>query len=271
MNSIRNKSFRKICAVIPAAGRGSRLGMNIPKILLPIAAGKTVWNILYDKLRLNVNQIHVVVSPEGQELFKRQFKKDGDFSCVSMSVQKKPLGMGDAIFGAFEYWKDYDNILILWGDQVFISNKTIQSMITYQLNQKSPSLTMPVSLMKDPYVQYMFAYDYSRLISVRQTREGDACDSSGFTDTGAFCLSTVDLKNCWRLYLNKALKGRKTGEINFLPFLPYLSDTLGWNLKILKIKDPAESRGINTKQDLIFFRRKFSTSNKRHIAKERPV
>src|SRR5262249_33949540 len=40
----------KICAVIPAAGRGSRLGTNRPKILAQLNARQTIWSVLRDKL-----------------------------------------------------------------------------------------------------------------------------------------------------------------------------------------------------------------------------
>jgi 2-C-methyl-D-erythritol 4-phosphate cytidylyltransferase len=46
-----------ICAVIPAAGQGTRLGLQIPKILLPIRDELNVWSILRDKLITNVNHI----------------------------------------------------------------------------------------------------------------------------------------------------------------------------------------------------------------------
>ena len=59
----------KICAVIPAAGRGTRLGSDQPKILTPLTARDTIWSILHDKLAPLVDHIHLVLSPEGAKLF----------------------------------------------------------------------------------------------------------------------------------------------------------------------------------------------------------
>ena len=47
-------------------------------------------------------------------------------------------------------------------------------------------------------------------------------------------------------------KGRETGEINFLPFLPFLSRN-GWRVRRLIVDDAREARGINTADDLRFF------------------
>lgn len=48
------------CAVIAAAGLGSRLGLGLPKCMLEIE-GKTILSRLVDALRPHVSRIHVVV------------------------------------------------------------------------------------------------------------------------------------------------------------------------------------------------------------------
>lgn len=249
----------KICAIIPAAGRGKRLGSDIPKILMPICGDKTVWDILYKKLYKYVDRIHVVLSPLGVGLFEKQLKKESIGSNVTISVQKEPIGMGDAIFGASDYWKDCRHILIVWSDQVFVSTKTIDRTIKSQTTVKDNGLTIPTSISDQPYVQYVFNHDLTKLIEIRQSREGDVCERNGFTDVGVFCVSTVNLKDAWMDYVKKAPRGDKTGEINFLPFMPYLSTELGWGIKTVMVEDPLESRGINTLEDLIFFKNKFAS------------
>ena len=90
------------------------------------------------------------------------------------------------------------------------------------------------------------------LTKVLQTREGDATTPNGFSDVGTFLLSTEGLKPAWEDYLETAPRGSGTGEINFLPFLPFLS-ARGWAITPLEVADPTEARGINTKDDLAFF------------------
>jgi bifunctional UDP-N-acetylglucosamine pyrophosphorylase/glucosamine-1-phosphate N-acetyltransferase len=104
-----------ICAVIPAAGRGTRLGGDGPKILTPLTDTQTVWDILHAKLAPRVDHIHLVLSPEGAAVFPALPAH------VSHSIQSAPTGMGDAIFRGHAVWSRYDAILIVWGDQVFVS------------------------------------------------------------------------------------------------------------------------------------------------------
>jgi len=69
---------------------------------------------------------------------------------------------------------------------------------------------------------------------------------------GTFLLSTQGLDCAWKDYLDSAPRGSGTGEINFLPFLPYLS-AMDWTIMPLQVADATEARGINTKDDLAFF------------------
>jgi bifunctional UDP-N-acetylglucosamine pyrophosphorylase/glucosamine-1-phosphate N-acetyltransferase len=53
----------RICAVVPAAGRGSRLHESLPKLLAPLGHGATLWSVLSRKLLAVVDHINLIVSP----------------------------------------------------------------------------------------------------------------------------------------------------------------------------------------------------------------
>lgn len=233
----------RICAVIPAAGRGTRLGSALPKLLTPLTPTQTIWSILHAKLSPLVNHVHLVLSPDGMTEFP-------DLPAnVSCSIQPVPIGMGDAIFRGHKTWSAYDAVLIVWGDQVFVSTDTLARAIA-ALSDTPKSGVLPVTSMAEPYVEYV--WNDSRLAAVRQSREGDACTSNGFSDVGTFLLSTHGLETAWKEYLAQAPRGIQTGEINFLPFLPFLAAN-GWSIAPLNVPDATEARGINTEDDLAFF------------------
>ena len=234
----------KICAVIPAAGRGTRLGNTGPKILTRLNEQDTIWSVLQQKLAPLVDHIHVVLSPEGIAAFPPQ--EEG----VSHSIQPVPTGMGDAIFRGYQTWSQYDAVLIVWGDQVFVSSDTLSRTID-ALELPGPQAVLPVTRMERPYVEY--AFEEGRLRKVLQTREGDITTPDGLSDVGTFLLTTGGMKAAWEQYLAGGAHGSHTGEINFLPFLPFLS-RLGWRIQPLEVADATEARGINTPGDLDFFR-----------------
>jgi bifunctional UDP-N-acetylglucosamine pyrophosphorylase / glucosamine-1-phosphate N-acetyltransferase len=234
-----------ICAVIPAAGRGTRLGGAGPKILTPLTPEETIWSILHAKLSPLVDHIHLVLSPEGAAAFPALP------AGVSRSIQSEPIGMGDAIFRGHDVWSKYDAVLVVWGDQVFVSEDTLKRAIA-ALGAPHHHAVLPVTRMAQPYVEYVF--DGGRLTKVLQTREGDTTTPNEFSDVGTFLLGTDGLKAAWEDYLAHAPRGAGTGEINFLPFLPFLSSK-GWTITPVEVADETEARGINTKEDLAFFRR----------------
>ena len=232
-----------ICAVIPAAGRGARLGTDRPKILASLTATETIWSVLYARLAPLVDHVHLVLSPEGAGQFPALPPN------VSVSIQPQPIGMGDAIFRGMEVWSEHDAVLIVWGDQVFVSTGTLTRTIAASGSRQSHAV-LPVTRMAAPYVEYVF--DGARLTRVLQTREGDVTTPNGYSDVGTFLLSTRGLGSAWKDYLDLAPRGSATGEINFLPFLPFLS-ARNWTITPVEVADATEARGINTKDDLAFF------------------
>jgi bifunctional UDP-N-acetylglucosamine pyrophosphorylase/glucosamine-1-phosphate N-acetyltransferase len=171
---------------------------------------------------------------------------------VSIGIQPLPTGMGDAIFGGYDVWSRYDTILVVWGDQVFVSPDTLGRAVA--ACDPGRNVALPVTRVAQPYVEYIF--EQSRLTEVLQTREGDVTTLNGFSDVGTFLLNTAGLKDTWDAYRAGAMHGSATGEINFLPFLPWLA-AQGWNITPVEVADPTEARGINTPEDLEFFRARF--------------
>ena len=245
----------RICAVIPAAGRGSRLGLDCPKILVPITEHLTVWDILRNSLSPVSECIHAILAPSALAQFAAALANEPSKGKVTTSQQETPLGMGDAIFGAQTFWSDFDAILIVWGDQVNLSKATLQRVA--DLCSPDRTMVLPLVECRRPYVQYDL--DNGVLIHVRQSREGDIMDEVGNSDVGVFALSVKGLLDCWQRFLQESMAGAQTNEVNFLPFLPFLSKTCGWTLHTVTVEDPIEALGINTPDDLQKTRERYAS------------
>ncbi|MHB8419587.1 MAG: NTP transferase domain-containing protein [Myxococcales bacterium] len=258
--------MRRACFVVPAAGRGSRLGGSGPKILTRVAPGHTIWSLLRQRMSGVADHVHLVLSPEGKAAFEAEAALEEAGSAggraeaegrgiradagISLSVQPAPRGMGDAIFGAREHWAGYDDILVLWGDQLGISRGTLKQVAAAQ---SAPGVTLPLVRVERPYVQYQFD-ERGALSRVLQSREGDVCEPAGLSDVGLFGLSTAGLADAWAEFERLGTVGAKTGEANFLPFLSFLSTARSWPVRRVAVADAGEARGVNTPEDLAFFR-----------------
>ncbi|HVT73246.1 MAG TPA: NTP transferase domain-containing protein [Lacunisphaera sp.] len=242
--------------MVPAAGRGSRLGADVPKVFVEILPGLTIWDAVRRHLAPVVDHLVLVLSPGGREFVAthRDRLRPDAFDRTSLGQQAEPRGMGDAIFGVADLWGGYDDIVVVWGDQFNVSPATYRGALAVHAALPRPALALPVVRAPRPYVEYVFDRG-GRLTAVRQSREGDTCAAQGFSDTGVFILSAgAPLLAAWRDYLATNPRGAATGEVNFLPFLVHLSLAAGWPVGRHEISDPGEAVGINTPEELAFAR-----------------
>jgi bifunctional N-acetylglucosamine-1-phosphate-uridyltransferase/glucosamine-1-phosphate-acetyltransferase GlmU-like protein len=249
--------WMSICAVIPAAGEGRRLNLTVPKLMAPLNGTVTVWSILRDAIMPEVDRIAVVIAPASVPLFKKALAEDKTSFRVSIAVQEKPTGMGDAVFAAWPVWRDFESIVVIWGDQANLSANTLRLTLNAH-RQARTGVTIPLVRVAKPYVQYDFDGD-GRLYRVRQTRELENVDAEGYSDVGIFAICTRGLHVLWQQYRASCVTGSTTGEINFLPFLVFLSQQ-GWPTRTVLAACVEEARGINTPTDLDFARQRLARS-----------
>jgi len=121
--------------IILAAGKGSRMKSDLPKVLFPIN-GRPMIKYLLDSVfssQIDSSPI-VVVSPENKDIIKENI----DEYPVNFAVQPEPLGTGHAVLSAKDLIpNDSDNVLVLYGDQPFISQKSIKKILENHESQVS--------------------------------------------------------------------------------------------------------------------------------------
>ena len=233
----------QITAVIPAAGRGSRLGIDIPKALVRPDGMRTLIEIMFEKVRPVVDRFVVIVNPDmpNHNFWPKSLN-------LEIAIQELPSGMGDAVFCAASQIKESATILVIWADQYGISLETIQNaMRSHHMNKGlKPRITIPLIGVRNPYVEYTI-FD-KEIISIKQVREGDITADEGLTDVGLFILDAGEqLTAAWDSYLETASVGNYTKERNFLPFLKSLTDSQ-WDLQVVSAL-PEDRLGINTQED----------------------
>ena len=58
-----------ICAVIPAAGNGTRLGSSDPKVFTRISENKVVWDFLHENIKPHVDSFNLILKPGVRDLY----------------------------------------------------------------------------------------------------------------------------------------------------------------------------------------------------------
>jgi bifunctional UDP-N-acetylglucosamine pyrophosphorylase/glucosamine-1-phosphate N-acetyltransferase len=233
-------------AVIPAAGRGSRMGFDKPKILYPVA-GRTILEWLLELLLPLCESVVVVASPQGQNPVRRELEKLAPQRC-QVVVQEEPTGMGDAVAVGLEAVRSL-HVAVVWGDQVALRSQSVEACMRLHQGWLAPKVTCPTVLRPDPYIHFLRGPE-GRICGVLQAREGDAMPAEGESDTGFFCFRSQVLRELLeRSHEIGEAKGRRTGEFNLLPLIAVRGREPGAVITP-RLMRTEETVGINSPDDV---------------------
>jgi len=124
----------KITTIILAAGKGTRMRSEMPKILHQIA-GRPLLQHVYDMSRQLENNCIKIVYGHGAELVRESLKHlEADWI-----EQKQQLGTGHAVQQVSDQIADTDTVLILYGDVPLLKLSTVKLLIE-NINAESLAL-----------------------------------------------------------------------------------------------------------------------------------
>jgi hypothetical protein len=157
--------------------------------------------------------------------------------------------MGDAVFTAGDLIELHCDVLIIWCDQIGITEETIaRSIASHNYGGSNRKMTIPLLLKSSKYIE--FQIDDGHLLKVRQTKEGDFVSDLAPSDIGLFIVSDgKEFLSTWLDGGREYSKGQITSEYNFLPFLEYL-DSKGWVLNEV-VASESDGLGVNTQEELV--------------------
>lgn len=116
-------SNSEMSVVILAAGKGTRMYSDLPKVLHPLAGKPMVQHVITAALNTGARSIHLVYGHGGDLLQSRL--ADWDLNWV---LQAEQLGTGHAMQQAAPWFADDEDILMLYGDVPLISSETLRRL-----------------------------------------------------------------------------------------------------------------------------------------------
>ena len=115
----------KTYAVVMAAGKGTRMKSDKPKVVHEVLYKPMVCHIVDELKGLGVDGIYVIVGHKAEEVMKLV---DG----VEFVMQKEQLGTGHALMQAKDVLGDKEGTtIVLNGDAPLITKETLQGLIQY--------------------------------------------------------------------------------------------------------------------------------------------
>jgi bifunctional UDP-N-acetylglucosamine pyrophosphorylase/glucosamine-1-phosphate N-acetyltransferase len=134
----------RVTAVLLAAGQGTRMKSNLPKVLHPVAGKPLIWHALDAISRSTTEKPIVVVGHGADEVTK--YLGDSAFTVL----QQPQLGTGHAVMQAESLLKGKtDLVVVCYSDMPLMRGETLQKLVETQKNNKGP-ISMLTVVADDP-------------------------------------------------------------------------------------------------------------------------
>lgn len=127
---------KSINVVILAAGKGTRMKSNYPKVLHTLSGKTILEHVIQVAKSIKPKKIILVYNNK-----EREIKSKINDNTIQWVIQKEQKGTGHAILKASNFFSDNDEIIILYGDMPCISIKSIKKLFNSKKNSKISLLT----------------------------------------------------------------------------------------------------------------------------------
>ena len=235
--------MKNIATIILAAGRGTRMKSDIPKVLSKLHSRPLLSFVVYaveSALGKSLSKKILIVG------YKDKAVKEA-FRGFDTIVQNKLLGSGDAVKMAKNALSRFKgNILVLCGDTPFIRQRTIKELVKKHEKDNASCTLLTTKLENPSGYGRILRKDGNSIVRIIEDQDASLYEQViEEINVGCYCFNKDDLfSSLDRLKINA-----KKGEY-------YLTDVIAMlakeNKKISSVfcKDSTEALGINSKVDL---------------------
>lgn len=236
---------KNVKSIILAAGKGTRMKSELPKVLHTIF-NKPLLGYVLDAVNNTgfIDESYVIVGHEAELVEKYVNTNYANAKCVLQSPQ---LGTGDAVNKATPYLEGFDGyVIVVCGDTPLIASETLQNFIEFHDNNSS-DLTVMSAIFANPK-------NYGRIIRDKNKKfvaiveEKDATPEQKAVkeiNAGIYCITWNKISKAFQNLKNNNAQGEY-----------YLTDIVKWaveqnlNVNSYILENNEEIFGINSKLHL---------------------
>ncbi|MCL2065243.1 MAG: sugar phosphate nucleotidyltransferase [Candidatus Cloacimonetes bacterium] len=237
----------KIGVIILAAGKGTRMKSEIPKVCFELAGKTLIQRVLNTSLELNPDLVAIVVGYKKEMVMNSLLSKKDSNGIIHFITQENQLGTGDAVKSSRAIFKGYTGTLfVLCGDVPLLKKETLSDMLNTHLNTNA-KCTILTMILKDPEKYGRIVRDKNgKIKEIIEFKDGnDEIRKINEVNTGIYCF------DCHELF--KALENidNNNAQAEY-----YLTDVIKFmyeaeqNIEFLVLDDISEATGINSQTQL---------------------
>jgi len=227
------------CAVILAAGAGTRMKSRLPKVMHPLCGKPMLWHV--SRAAGAVTDKKVAVIGAGSEQVRDYFGEE--FIYV---LQEQQLGTGHALQQALSHLPQEGQVLVLCGDTPLLQGQTLQEMMDFHRAHKA-SATVLTAVLDDPGGYGRIVRDASGKVRaiVEQPDASPEELAIGEINTGSYCFEAGALQK----YLPRLQPNPRKGEYYLTDLLPHMLEA-GLTVEAFVLPESRQALGINDRLQL---------------------
>lgn len=245
---------RTCLAVILAAGEGTRMRSNLPKVMHPVGGLPMLGHVLATAGRAGATRIAVVVGPDAAAA--RAFVKTRAPE-VAVYEQRERLGTAHAVLAASqELAAGFDDVLVLYGDTPLVTAETLQRLRGELA--KGAAVAVLGFRPADPASYGRLIMNGEDLVAIRELKDASAAERAiGFCNAGVMAFSGAT----GPALLAKIGKANASGHY-YLTDLVELANAAGKRVAAIEA-EADEVLGVNTRAELALVERVFQERARR--------
>lgn len=238
-----SKNIKK--AVVLAAGKGTRMKSELPKVLFPVC-GKPMLEYVLDALEdAGVDEIVVVVGYRS-DLVKETIKPRAS---VKFAEQKELLGTGHAVASCREYLEGFDGpVFIVAGDNPMLQSSSVARLFEeYEKSDEDVSCILGTVYKDNPFGMGRILRDEQGAF-IGVVEEKDATDEQRQIkeiNISYYVFNTRDLLDSLG-----SLRADNAQKEYYITDVPKILLDAGKKILALPVLKDVESLGVNTQDDL---------------------
>ncbi len=224
--------------VILAAGKGTRMYSDLPKVLHSLAGKPMVQHVIDAAKHLGARNVNLVYG-HGGDLLKSTLNDDA----LTWVLQAEQLGTGHAMQQAAPHFADDEDILMLYGDVPLISVETLQ-----RLRQAKPQGGIGLLTVKldNPTGYGRILRQQGAVVGIVEQKDASAEQLAiNEINTGILIASGADMKR----WLSKLTNNNAQGEY-YITDIIALAHQEGRSIEAVHPARISETEGVNNRLQL---------------------
>jgi UDP-N-acetylglucosamine diphosphorylase/glucosamine-1-phosphate N-acetyltransferase len=230
-------------AVVLAAGKGTRMKSDLPKVLVPVAGRPMIDYVLDALASAGVPNTIVVIGYRGELVRETLARRPG----VRFVEQKDQLGTGHAVMACREELSSHDGaVLVVTGDSPLMQTSSIKALLA-EFDRTHPACLLGTAHRSDPTGLGRIVRDPEGQFQAIVEERDASPDQRRITEVNMSCY-VFDCRDLLGA-LGKIGRHNAQGEY-YITDCPGIMLSEGKRVEALPVLQPCEALSINTVDEL---------------------